>query len=49
MKSKDTIISDPANPDIERKFSSGSNGELISVTEKGGGDLLGRQSWRQLH
>ena len=48
MKSKDTIISDPANPDIERKFSSGSNGELISVTEKGGGDLLGRQSWRQL-
>ena len=48
LKSKDTIITDPTNLDVERKFSSGSNGELISVAEKGGGDLLGRQSWKQL-
>ena len=48
LKSKDTIISDTDNLDVERKFSSGSNGEIISVLEKGGGDLLGRQAWRQL-
>ena len=48
LKSKDTIISDPENYNIERKFSSGSNGEIISVMEKGAGDLLGRQSWKQL-
>ena len=48
LKSKDTIISDTDNLDVERKFSSGSNGEIISVLEKGGGDLFGRQAWRQL-
>ena len=48
LKSKDTIISNPTNPEVELKFSSGSNGEIISVEEQGGGDLLGRQSWREL-